>query len=441
MPQQAIEGQSRLKITGSVREPEADAILLPVVTLLDAPRVRRFAALPTRSAAGPLEWQTSGLQAVDPGDAELTGAEIPPGYELFEMTSAQVVARAQVQIAAPATPSVRLADHRLIVRSESQIVGSSSLDIMPRGARQFEFDVPPGTRLVHLSNEGVPLNPIYVGANRWQVPASSDRLPQRVELVYTAALPYSAARQAVEFRPPAVTGRPERSLWAVGRANDSLSDVAATPAQQVERIEALADILEHIAVVLEQDPLSPATTASSATWSQRLQQVHDQVVMAGLPPELLQRYRAAMGRVATVGGRIGTAENFDSETSPPPTQPPRDASPANVRFEELNGGHRIRILRGLSTGQPSSSPATDARWAWAGAIVIAAFLLSLGRMRAALARSCPVIVGLVGVAWLAWGILPWVGWLIVAIAVWMSIRWPWPRTNSPSLSSFIRPSA
>jgi hypothetical protein len=441
VPQQAIEGQSLLKITGSVREPEADAILLPAVTLLDAPRVRRFAALPTRSAAGPLEWQTSGMQAVDLADADLTGAVIPPGYELFELTSAQVVARAQVQIAAPATPSVRLADHRVVVRSESQIVGSSSLDILPRGARQLEFNVPPGTRLVHLSNEGVPLNPTYLGANRWQVPASSDRLPQRVELVYIAALPHPAARQPVEFRPPGGTGGVERSLWAVGRANDSLSDVAASPAQQVERIEALADILEHVAMVLEQDPFSPATTASFSTWSQRLQQVQVQVVVAELPPELLQRYRAAMGRVETAGGRIGLAENFAVETSPPPIQPAHDPSPSNVRFEVVDDGHRIRILGAHSTERPSSGSANDVRWVWAGAIVIAACLLSLVRMRAALVRSTPVVVGLVGVAWLAWGIIPWVGWLIVAIAVWMSVRSPWPRTDSPSLSSFIRPSA
>jgi hypothetical protein len=359
------------------------------------------------------------------------------------MTSAQAVARAQVQIAAAAMPSVRLADHRVVVRSPSQFIGSSTLDILPRGARQFEFHVPSGTRLVHLSIERVPINPTYLGANRWSVPASSDRLPQRVELVYTAALPHPAAGQPVVFLPPGVAARPQRSLWMVGRANHTLSEVAASPGQQIERIESLADILEQVAMVLEQDPPLPATTICFSTWSQRLQQVQDQVTRSELSPELLRRYRAAMGRVETAGARIGMAESFASAKDSPSTQstqPTLDGNQPIISFEEMDGGRGIRILDAHATLH-SRGEANAVRWSWAGAILSAACLLSLGRIRAVVARSAPVIVGLLGVGWLALGSAPWIGWLVIAIAVWMAIRWPWPRPDSPSLSSFIPPSA
>jgi hypothetical protein len=59
-------------------------------------------------------------------------------------------------------------------------------------------------------------------------------------------------------------------------------------------------------------------------------------------------------------------------------------------------------------------------------------------VRSWLARYAHFVVAACGAVWLAAGPLPWLAVLVLPLAFWLVIRWPWPRVNAEPASSIFR---
>ena len=176
----------------------------------------RLVALPARLAGRRIEWETSGLQAIDPATLSTAGQPLPADFELFEAVAPRPTAVAQLQTATSQSPLVQLAAHELLIHRDNTASGHSRFDLLARGARQVEIAVPPGCRLIHVAIEDVPAQLVERGAGRWRLPVLSDARPQRIEVVYSATLLRKDQASAAVFNPPRVEGAEiEETRWQI----------------------------------------------------------------------------------------------------------------------------------------------------------------------------------------------------------------------------------
>jgi hypothetical protein len=97
------------------------------------------------------------------------------------------------------------------------------------------------------------------------------------------------------------------------------------------------------------------------------------------------------------------------------------------------GDGKVRVSRLVTA-------ASDWRWpAWL-ALALAVLCWIVGQRTAALGglvQLMPLGTALVGAAWLAAGPWPALGWLAIALGIWLAVRWTWPRTGERPLSGFL----
>jgi hypothetical protein len=70
--------------------------------------------------------------------------------------------------------------------------------------------------------------------------------------------------------------------------------------------------------------------------------------------------------------------------------------------------------------------------------LVASWIFARERTGSWVARQTPLWIALGGAGWLAAGVWPWLGWLPIGLAIWLSIRSSWPRSLDQPLSSVVR---
>jgi hypothetical protein len=449
-PQQAVRGELRLAIRGLLRGATDQSAALPVVSLLDARRVRRLAALPVRIGSERWDWETSGLQSRDRAALGLSGELVPPGYEIFEAVAPRGTAVAQARSPRTTRPRLLLAEHRAQIIDNGSVIGTSWLDIVPQGERQVRLACPPGCRLIHVAVEGIAAQPTYAGADRWRIPTTSDRLPQRIEVVYALALPFSADAGALR-RLPAVRleGVPaETTLWTVtgppGLTLNAVAQVVVDPAEQrVVRLEASARMLQAVAVAPAGDLPPSAVSNSLATWGKRLAECK-----ARLNPPNGTRLSASLASRVQVAESQAEAARKQLVAGGVIAGPPPTATEATLSNDHPAFGTTLYILEsGQGPGAQILLSEGELRWAdqrlaWVAGLLalcfVSARLIQRWTVRSWVARHAHFILAAGGAIWLAALPFAWVGWIALAAAGWLAIRWPWPQTPVDTPSSLLR---
>ncbi len=417
------------KLTMQVRTPLAAADAggsIPLAGLLDWPKVRRLVALPQRDGERRLQWATSGLQAVDAAHPSLPADWLPAGSELFEVVADKPSVAAEVRTTAAPRPTLLLADHHVQLHAGGLLTGTSQLDLLPGGLRTATLAVPPGQRLLHVSVEGTPAQLVERGGGQWSFRAAGARVPQHIEIVFARSARTLGDRAILEV-PELVEAKAVRSLWTVEGAAETSGQRAEQTPPAVVRLEALAAAAQALADPAARDIPPAALRQAFEAGEDRFRAAESQLP-ADLSAPLAARARAAADQLSTARQKL-----VDAGISLPAAAPPsRPSAPASPGVWQLVSEKNVPSVD-LAVAASQNSPA-DWRLILAGAALGAGlagwWLLASPLGRSWLARHGALVAAAAGFAWLAVGPAPWLGGLLVAIALWSSLRSPWVLENA-----------
>jgi hypothetical protein len=443
-PQRAVSGALKLTIRGPLRSTGGELVAAPELKLIDLPQVERLVALPDRLGSQRLDWETSGLQATAEAPA-LPAGVIPPGFDLFQTVAPKFSAVARLRDRSGGAPTVRLADHEVALTSGGSLVAHSRLDLAPNGARQVTLELPPGQQLVDVSVEGLPAQLSRIGSRRWTIALVADRLPQRIEVVTRGTLPAGSGANVALAAPRLAEASAERSLWTLRGGLAAAAEAGSATPQRLEvaRLAAIAAALETLADLPAAD-LPPAAVANSwAAWQRRFD-----AVRAALPAGeslgisgLAGRVRAAEADAAAVRNQLLSTGILTSDSAP--TAPASGTNQPTVPAARISCYEFAGSAGALSvalTGVKADD--RDNRLAWAGLAMAASVLVwrlaTVRRLRNWLVEYAPLALALAGLGWVWLGPLGWIGWIAVALAVWLALRSPWPKRSGEPLSGIVR---
>jgi hypothetical protein len=438
------------KLQVQVRAPlgiAADAgSAVPLPGLLDSPHVRQLVALPRRGGERRFDWTTSGLQAIDPAHLPLPAGWVPPGYDLFEAVAPRPSAAAQVRATSLPKVQVLLADHRLRLHSAGLLTGTTTVDLLPGGTRQVTVAVPLGMRLMHASVEGTPAQWSDRGAGQWLLATAGTHAPQRIELVYAGSAPLEQDVGDVNLAVPYLVGvNANRTLWtiagAAAAAGGSATGVRGNEgsSQAIARLAAQARVAQSLAEPAARDLPEPALRQSFEACEDRFRAAQAELP-AKMTPPLVQQVSVAEARLLVARQQLIAAGVSLAVAS---SQVARaEVPPGPVWLSAADGTERTVRVALLAEKNPQS---TDERLFLAlgsgAAGLLGWWILSTRRLQSWLSRNACFVAAAIGLAWVAIGPAPWLGGLVLALAVWCSVRWPWPyerTTQLKSLSSISR---
>jgi hypothetical protein len=436
-PQRAVTGPLGMRIRVPLAAGADLAAIAPLIALPDAPGVRRVVALPRRSKAQAFDWETSGLQAIDPVAEGVPGALLPAGHDVFEAVAPRASATVQLRSDAPIAPRVVLASHALQVAGGRQITGTTTLDVLPGGARQFTLAIPPNLRLIHVSCAGIPAQLRRRGGGTWTVTAASSRLPQRVEVIYAGSLPRNSQLRKVDVLPWLVGAEVERTSGTLSsnKAPLTAGETADRAAHewQVTQLEGLAVALEELSTASAGDHSAAVLQASLSQWQERFDFAQ---VFFELPNTHADR-AAAAGRLAQL------ARERMAEAGILPTASTRELSPVSASVARTSHwvGPLPEFIFEATTAEPATTQSAERLIVAAAYITLAvsiALVMLLPSWWSWLARHAHFVLAAAAVVWLAAGPIPWVAVAIVPLALWLAIRSPWPRASADLGSSLLR---
>jgi hypothetical protein len=179
-PRSAISGDYQCTVYAPLDASASQPVAVPDVRLEQVAQLRRWVVLPKNREATPISWQTHGLRA-----ARLP-KETPQSSWVFEVAdpSYYAVFRAAEQL--PETPRVRLADIRIAWQPDGGYRGAALFQVEPGKTCDCPLWLPADCRLLGATLGGAPLDPIYIDAGRWLLPIGPDRLPGRIEILFTS---------------------------------------------------------------------------------------------------------------------------------------------------------------------------------------------------------------------------------------------------------------
>lgn len=439
-PQRVLDDELRLVIRAPLRASADQAAIPLAVSIVDSPQVRQLMALPRRSADQQFEWETSGLQAVDPATLKLPAESVAAGYELFESVADRPTATPHFRSGSSPVARVLLADHELRVGAGRRVSGKTIFDIVPGGARRFTLAMPPGVHLVHAAVEGVPAQLTPHGGGQWVVEAASDRASQRMEVVYGGLVSETAGSVGHVAVPRLVDLPPERSLWSVRGSEVVAVRRGTRPVDRdrhehnVIRLESLAAAIDVLSTVTVSDLPESAFLESLGAWHQRFREAQ-RLLDDDVSPPLAERAAAAEQTVQHALDRL-----MESGFS----LPPEPANPAAGAADDwpwqwaASGAQATaEIVVAGSAGRSS-----DARLRWALALVaaglVASWGLSRGPVQTWLTQHAHFAVAMMGALLLAAGIVPWLGAIVLLLALWRAVHSAWPRSTADAGSTILR---
>ncbi|MDX1943979.1 MAG: hypothetical protein SFU86_01125 [Pirellulaceae bacterium] len=435
-PQRSIAGPLRLTIRGPLRGGGAELVSAPDASVLDAPRVERIVVLPGRGGTERLAWETSGLQAIAGTAFDLPAGLIPPGNEAFQVVAPRFSATARLLDRPTQRPAVRLADYELRFTGQ-RLVGTARFDVAPGSARQVPLELPPGQELVRVAVDGTPAQLVRTASRQWQIGLIADALPQRVEIVFSGGV---GAGPDERLAVPHLGGLSvAKTNWTIAGASASAREVV-TPASlqllSLARLEAAAAALADLSGRAADGP-PLATLHAWGLWMRRYAEQRTLI-------------RAASDESAVLGQieRLAAAENMIQKSRErlfAAGLKPVDPAVGAMTIPEPQSTASYFTAMGSAAPQlamAAADPEGDRGWLQAGllaAACLALWLVGRGpRGVAWLARQAHLVLGLVGIAWLAAGPLSWLGWGLLVLAAWLAWRLPFAQRTSEPLSSVVR---
>ncbi|MEX0712446.1 MAG: hypothetical protein WD278_08860 [Pirellulales bacterium] len=188
-PRVAIQGRQRLTIRGPLRLEPGEGVAVPDVVPLGLERMSRLVLLPVQRGLEPIEWATTRLAPAPLPDGLNLGPLPPESFDVYRVTAARPRAVMKLVEEPTHAASVRLADIRLDWQEDGVCRGLAIFDLVPAGRLHCRLRMPTGARLVHLALAGLPAAAARQKNGDWLVPLGPQRLPQRLEVIWTASQP------------------------------------------------------------------------------------------------------------------------------------------------------------------------------------------------------------------------------------------------------------
>ncbi|MCO6454290.1 MAG: hypothetical protein J5I93_03155 [Pirellulaceae bacterium] len=465
-PRSAVADTFSFRFRGSLVSNPNETDGLPDFLPLDVERAERFLIVPTAFNETPIEWVPSGLQpaAWPAGLPELPSSD----YAIYRIVGARPRVTMRQGESTVDRPRVLLADIRFGWHSGGDLAGVATFDLQPAGKSAVTVRLPAGFEVVQARVGDRPAGLTAVAPETatasaddtlWRVSLATERLPQRLELVFQGRLPLADRAASWELPAPQLVGLPvERTMWTVRVVDSDRTFALGERQAEVTAATQLALRTRHLAGLLE--ATSPHLADSTqqevdlwyGLWAARLAAARNQLGSepagdgaseAGepAPDDWLPQLDA---RQAELAARLKTAALWDQwRQAPPRLQEAADSWQRAVTPEAtvLSGtwpsgvdGLRLEVV-------------PPRRADWIGRLAQAALVLGLawliwaglarGLMQSWLAPSPQVAGILLGLGW--WFFL-WpaaIGWLIVAYSVCGVFRRPWQATRQSSTASTI----
>jgi hypothetical protein len=258
-PPQAIAGEYNFSISGLLKFLPGERPTMPEIALRQAQELSRFAALPKKLQGQETHWEINSLNVVKMPDF-FPGAIDPQFYDICEATGGnpQAVLRQQEQNSA--SPQVGLADIQLAWQTDGSWRAVATFELTPGGTSTCPLQLPQGCELIAVEVDGMPVQPQSPKQGEWSINLNSDRLPQRVAVVYRGTIPAADRPGTHEFAAPTLGEIPvAKTLWTVaGPSRFSPGEFAEkeptdTLNQQWIRFREIAGAIEQSAGLLSED--------------------------------------------------------------------------------------------------------------------------------------------------------------------------------------------
>jgi hypothetical protein len=436
LPPNPLTGETRFRVEGRLTPTAGQRVRAPDARLVGAASLVQYFALPLQQDLQSLAWETRGLKP----------ATLPAGlmHTPIKRETVQTFVRAGEQFRAELRSvekiaddvQVRLADFAVSVLPDGACYTAASFDIEPAGRTSCRLALPDGSRLVHLSVDGCPLRLAPAGDQRWQIPLSGGRLPQRIEMVYTGQLVGDVARRPI-LEGPKLIGVPiERTLWTVAGPTRAGATVASdvepltTLQHDATRYESTAGLIDSAAATLAEVALEETPRWYTA-WAQRMMAARESLARwdtqseeSALDPDLAARMELVDQDQDRLAERLGTYDLLDELWN----EPPHGQSPVAVWNASLD--RRQETWQGMLLGEASSIQLSYPNYSggdYSSQIVSALVAAALLLIAVAVTRYTSILDWfsrrpryLVAVFGLFWWLFLWpsaAGWAIVLAAV------------------------
>jgi len=439
-PKQPLSGHARLSLRGQLSS-GGSGIRAPDIELVGGSKIERFVLLDRGSAGQRIDWDTTGLS---PASSEALAA-LPPEWngvpgELFRAAGPRFDATAHMRQNTTSAPRVHLADVRVTLLPARRAVLHAVMTIHPASARQAAFTLPPGYRLVQALIDDLPAPCVAQGLRTWQVAAPA-AMPYRLTIVCDTALPADdVAAGSLRLESPQLMGMDaQKTMWSVRSSEGIPGERSPTvtisqhtglpqPCTAAEaglaRMEAAGQALDEVASANTANVPIAVIGESSQRWQRDFDTAKaalDQLLAESDPSDDLNSKRQAVVEAAAKARQRLSPATVSNDLSP--TSPPgRIAADKGADLIAMGSGH-IDALR-LSVRPDAQAAPSRAGIAWGVALfsIVCGLLTALPRGRDWISENGRFLVAACGVAWWLLAPVGWLGWLLVAAALWLTLR-------------------
>ena len=417
----------------------------------------RYLLVPQTLDSQRLSWNEIGVRPADiPRSLFSSSVDIAKQRQL-EIVADSFRVAVQPQVAPRPEPRIRLADTSVTAGPSAGQIIFTRLIVASDGLPDCTLQLPADQQLVSVLIDGRPaLITKTVDSRRLRLALGPARFPQSLEIVSRTVGESHDARRVVLQRPNLLIGDTpipvEVSLWTFAELPSEIRSQIIGPApvtaldQTALRFDRLVSIAES-ATAAAADAPAPDGENWSRPWATLLQVVEDQsrhilshtspaATLAQVSQSSEDQINHASQRLAKwlqqVGNaRAGTGPRQSSTASrsadSSATSPSLDAR-YTACFVAEGGADQLTLQLNPSAGTRARTRLV----AWLLLLGLAATGNWLRRSPTAVDFFCrwPEVLGiLLGVVYWAWLWPSWVGLLIVAVSLWLSLRFDWPGAS------------
>jgi len=170
------------------------------------------------------------------------------------------------------TPEITLAEVQIVTAGTGPRCGLASFDLLPAGLRDCIVELPGGGRLIQVLLEGRSSTLAHIADHRWRLTLESDRLPQRIGVLFDPGIAAAASAHARCQAPKLVTSdgpiAVRQTQWTVYGPTGDRSDDARVGAVQYTwaRMQQMARLLDRSRSTWDSVPAGVRTGWYRAWW-------------------------------------------------------------------------------------------------------------------------------------------------------------------------------
>ena len=261
-PLKPLSGPCQIRIRSPLKTAPGEPVAAPDAVPLAGAGTERYWCLPQQVGIESVSWDVERMApAMLPEGAQPPYADAE-SFAVFRSIGDHPQAVMGSTKAAVGAARARLSDVCLAMDGDFW-KGIAAFDIEPGGDANCQLRLAPGWRLTAATVNSFAVAPLPSGEGAWQIPLSSNRLPQRVELLVetTKARPRSTVKLSLPVA--SLDGLPvEESLLSVHaprgwqlELNAERVDVAARNAARIASVMSLVDLPDEVVGTTSRDDL------------------------------------------------------------------------------------------------------------------------------------------------------------------------------------------